>query len=271
MLFVLGLSHHAAGPAMRILLLSDVHANPAALAAINEPHDCCICLGDLVEYGPAPAEVIAWARQRVDVCVRGNHDHGLVQDVAITGAGGFRYLTQATRRTSRQLLNIDDLRYLAALPMMRQITLGGRRFLFVHATPRDPLDEYVAADPAAWTARLQGWDVDFVCVGHTHQPFVLELGRRTVVNPGSVGLQRDGDPRARYAIIEPDGRVQLKRVEYDVELIVQAVQQSQFEEKAKGMLADVYRSGKYLHPTPSMANGNGNGHGKENGNGNHKP
>lgn len=245
--------------AVRILLISDLHANAAALAAIDEPFDACLCLGDLVEYGPSPREIIRWVRDKALACVRGNHDHGTAQSVEITGIGGFRYLTQATRGVTIQTISADDRRYLADLPMMKQLTLNGKRFLLVHACPRDPLDEYVPAEPTAWAARLQGWDVDYVCVGHTHQPFMLDLGRTKVINPGSVGLQRDGDPRARYAIIEPDGRVVLKQVSYDIDAVIAAVNASPFEPKAKAMLADVYRSGKYLHPTTGMLNGS-NGH-----------
>ncbi len=241
----------------RILLVSDLHANAAALAAINEPFDLALCVGDLVEYGPSPGEVIDWVRQHSPICVRGNHDHGTAQNVEITGVGGFRYLTGATRQPTINLISAEQRRYLAELPMMKQLSIDGKRFLLVHASPRDPLDEYVPADANAWAARLTGWNVDYVCVGHTHQPFVLDVGRTKVINPGSVGLQRDGDPRARYAIIEPDGTVVLKSVEYDVDAVIAAVQASPFEPKAKSMLVDVYRSGKYLHPTAGMMNGNG--------------
>jgi putative phosphoesterase len=240
---------------MRILLVSDLHANAAALAAIDESYDLALCLGDLVEYGPSPVETINWVRENCYASVRGNHDHGTAQHVEISGIGGFRYLTQATRRPTIEMLSREDHRYLADLPIMKQLTLDGKRFLLVHACPRDPLDEYVAADVNAWSARLQGWDVDYVCVGHTHQPFVLDVGRTKVINPGSVGLQRDGNPRARYAIIEPDGQVVLKQVEYDIDAVVNAVNESPFEPKAKTMLIDVYRSGKYLHPMAGMLNG----------------
>ena len=67
-----------------------------------------------------------------------------------------------------------------------------------------------------WNARLEHVDVDFVCVGHTHVPMHLELKSTQVVNPGSVGQPRDGDPRAAYAIID-DGQVELHRIEYDID------------------------------------------------------
>ena len=80
--------------------------------------------------------------------------------------------------------------------MTQRCTLGGKRFLLVHATPRDPLDEYLLKDPETWAKRLQNVDADIVCVGHSHMQFNLEVDGVVVLNPGSVGLPRDGDPRA---------------------------------------------------------------------------
>jgi diadenosine tetraphosphatase ApaH/serine/threonine PP2A family protein phosphatase len=169
----------------------------------------------------------------------------------------------ATRAATVAKLSADDRRFLADLPTTRMLALGGKRFLLVHASPRDPLDEYVAPDPEAWAARLGGVRADFVLVGHTHLPYVLTVGETTVVNPGSIGLQRDGDPRASYAVIE-DGAVELKRVEYDVEAAAAAVAASDFDAAAKHILSDIYRTGRYVLPCPRVGlNGNGsyrNGH-----------
>lgn len=232
---------------LRILVLSDIHSNPAALAAVRESFDVCLCLGDLVEYGPEPGPCIEWARKTGAITVRGNHDHGAAQDVDVQGASGFRFLTMATRQATAKKLSPADRRFLADLPTSKMLTLGGLKFLLVHASPRDPLDEYVPPDPAAWAARIAGLNVDFVLAGHTHVPFVLQIGKTRVVNPGAIGLQRDGDPRARYAVIE-DGRVELKQIEYDVEATVSAVLANGLDPLAKRMLADVYRVGKYVHP-----------------------
>jgi putative phosphoesterase len=240
---------------MRILLISDIHANWPALAALNEPHDLCLCMGDLVEYGPEPAKVIDWVRRQAQYCVRGNHDHGVAQNVEVTGAGGFRYLTMATRQPTIQMLSRDDRKYLNDLKTIEFLTVEKKRFLLVHATPRDPMDEYVLADSTLWANRVAGWNVDYVCVGHTHLQFALDVVGTKVINPGSIGLQRDGNPKARYAIID-DGRVELKQIEYDVDATIAALKASPFEENAKAMLADVYRHGRYQHPIPGY-NGNG--------------
>lgn len=236
---------------MRILLISDIHGNWPALAALREPYDICLCMGDLVEYGPEPGRVIDWVRQNAAYCVRGNHDHGVAQNVEITGVGGFRYLTMATRGPTIQMLSAEHRRYLAELPTLQLATVGDKRFLLVHATPRDPMDEYVMADPVQWANRVAGWNVDYVCVGHTHYQFALDVVGTKIINPGSLGLQRDGVPTARYAIIDND-TIELKTMEYDTEAAVAAVMDSPFEDKAKAMLADVYRLGRYQHALPNM-------------------
>jgi predicted phosphodiesterase len=122
------------------------------------------------------------------------------------------------------------------------LTLDNSRFLMVHATPRDPLDEYAPADAEFWRRRLQNVDADVVCVGHTHQPYVLEVGDKLVLNPGSIGQPRDGDPRASYAVIE-DYKVELKRIEYPVEDAVRPILESTLPDQAKEMLAEVLRTG----------------------------
>ena len=258
---------------MRILVVSDLHSNPAALMAVRERFDVCLCLGDLVDYGPDPAPCLEWVRKNATYTVRGNHDHGVAQDVLIQGASGFRYLTMATRKTTSPLLTDRDRRFLADLPTTQLVTIDGFRIMMVHASPRDPMDEYVQPDPKAWAARLTGIKVDFLLVGHTHIPFKLNAGRTTVVNPGSVGLQRDGNPKARYAIIE-DGKVELKQVDYDIQQTITSVDASNLDILAKQMLTHVYNVGRYVHPagllvpTPSVKNGayhlngNGNGNGK---------
>ena len=227
---------------MRILLVSDIHANPPALAAIDEPYDVCLCLGDLVDYGCDPAPCIDWVRRRATYAIRGNHDHGAAQDVAVSGGIGFKYLTEATRPVTRARLGNDDRRFLAELPVTRSVTLDRRRFLLVHATPRDPLDEFAPPDPAFWANRLEGVRADVVCVGHTHQPYAFAIDHTLVVNPGSVGLPRDGDPRAGYAVID-GANVELKRVEYPVEEAVKSVEDSPLPQRAKEMLTTVYRTG----------------------------
>src|SRR5262245_60170035 len=128
---------------MRILLVADLHANwPALRTVAAEPHDVCLCLGDLVDYGVEPGPCIAWAREHPQHTVRGNHDHGVAQNVMVQARGGFKYLTGVTRAVTRERLSESDLRFLGRLPVSRTLTLDNTRLLLVHASPRDPLDEY---------------------------------------------------------------------------------------------------------------------------------
>jgi putative phosphoesterase len=235
---------------MRILLLADVHGNRAALEAINEPHDACFVLGDLVDYGPEPGACVDWVMRHTHAAVRGNHDHGVAQDVEVQGVGGFRFLTACTRPYSVAALNPVQRRYLADLPTSRMLTAGGKRFLLVHATPRDPMDEYAPADRAFWAPRVAGLGVDYVCVGHTHQPYTLEVGSVTVINPGSVGLPRDGDPRAGYAVMTIDDsgvRIDLKRIDYPTDQTVRALLATRIDPAAKQTLSDLYSGSPGVH------------------------
>jgi putative phosphoesterase len=242
---------------MRILLLADIHANwPALRGVAAEPHDICLCLGDLVEYGVQPEPCVAWVREHARYCVRGNHDHGAAQNVVVNSRAGYRYLTAVTRALTRERLSEDSLRYLARLPVTRTISVDETRFLLVHASPRDPLDEYAPPDAEYWERRLEHVEADVICVGHTHQPYVLQVGDKLVINPGSVGQPRDGDPRAACAIIEGN-TVDFKRVEYPIDETVSAVEAAGLPDVARAFLIEVLRTGT----TPASGNGQRNGNG----------
>ncbi len=228
---------------VRILVVSDIHANWPALAAIQEPHDVCLLLGDLVDYGPDPARCVRWAMEHADHAIRGNHDHGVAQGVEVSGELGYRYLTRVSRPWQWPALGPEERRYLLQLPLTKRLVLGGKRFLLVHATPRDPLDEYLKKDPVRWARRLAHVEADVVCVGHSHMQFNLSVNGIVVLNPGSVGQPRDGDPRASYAIIE-DGRIELKRVAYPIEETIAQLQAQDLPERAQRMLAESLRRGR---------------------------
>ncbi|MEZ6121956.1 MAG: metallophosphoesterase family protein [Planctomycetaceae bacterium] len=214
---------------MKILLLADIHANWPALAAIQETFDVCLFLGDVVDYATQAQPCVEWLQRNADFWVRGNHDHSVAHRVPVTPGGMFRKLAAAMRPCQYDQLTDRHLTWLAEMPVTRHVTIGNFSFLLVHATPRDPMDEYLPADGDQWAARLDHVDVDFVCVGHTHIPMDLQLGKTRIVNPGSVGQPRDGDPRAAYAVIE-DGRVEHRRVEYDIDETLHQMKKSGMDE-----------------------------------------
>lgn len=243
---------------MRVLIVSDIHANWHALNAIDEAFDHCLFVGDLVDYGPNPQPCIDWVRENADYSVRGNHDHGFAQRVQVDGDAGYRRLSAYTRLNSYPLVRENSRRYLAELPSTQYLRIDDKVILLVHGTPRDPLDEYVFNNPTAWQKRLENVGADFVFVGHTHQQFQINLGATTVVNPGSVGQPRDGDPRASYAILE-NGNVELKRVEYDVEATIQELARFEMPKEVLAYGSHVLRNGGQQPAAPPSSKPNGNG------------
>lgn len=205
---------------MKILVISDLHANWPALEAVltAEPFDHLVVGGDLVSYGPHPHEVVDAVRQHATIAVRGNHDEALARRVECGCSPSNRPLADATQRLHRRVLSTEELGVLGALPKTARLDVGGHALFAVHASPRDELYSYALTPDApndVLERELGEVAADYVILGHTHLPMVRRLGSRLVINPGSVGQPRDGDPRASYALIE-DGAVTLKRAAYDV-------------------------------------------------------
>ena len=232
---------------MKILLIADIHSNWPALRAIQESFDLCLFVGDLVDYGPDPVPCIDWVRQNAELSVRGNHDHAVAQRIQPKGSSGFRKLAVATRPLQWDLIDPFRMKFLARLPIQARIQIDGFTFQLLHATPRDPLDEYLGPDPAAWESRVSGIDADFLCVGHTHLPYEITVNGTRIINPGSVGQPRDGDPRAGYAIIE-NGQVHFRKVSYDIDETLALMRKRHVEPWAVELTAEVLKSGGRVAP-----------------------
>lgn len=216
---------------MRIAVLSDIHSNLAALDAVLADAgdvDAYWHLGDVVGYGPHPDGVVDRLREIGAIGVRGNHD------AAACGGPEIEWFNTDARRAmewTRTVISPAARDWLAALPE-RMVTDD---FELVHGSPRDPLVEYVTSSGVA-RDNLAVLTVPIGLHGHTHVPVAwieeggrvelvrgrpgnsVELaGRRALLNPGSVGQPRDGDPDAAYAILEPQaGRISWRRVAYDI-------------------------------------------------------
>ncbi len=231
---------------VKILVLGDIHSNWAALSAVAAaepgPFDACLVTGDLVDYGSDPRPCLRWVREHASAVVRGNHDHAVAQRVAARGGSGFKSIAAATRPLHWQVLGREDLKFLARLPVTCRLSVGDKSFFLVHGTPRDPMDEYLGGDRAAWNSRLEFVEADYVLVGHTHVPYALEVGKTTVLNPGSVGQPRDGDPRAAYAVI-CDGTIDFRRVEYDIDAAVEHLRASGVRGEALSIAELALRTG----------------------------
>lgn len=236
---------------MRILVVSDIHGNIEALRAVEraEPQaDFVLCLGDIVDYGPAPDDTVAWVRAHALATVRGNHDNAVAFGEDCRSAPAFRRLAVETRRLTLPMLSRQNLAFLQLLPTRRSVHVDGVWLELLHAAPGDPLFQYLPASRVdEWTRAAASIRADLILVGHTHLPVILPVGEKRVVNPGSVGLPRDGDPRASYAVIE-DGEPTLRRVPYDVDRTIAALRGWGLPDDVTRSLEALYRGGEPLSP-----------------------
>lgn len=193
---------------MKIAIISDIHANLAALSAFPErDYDELWCVGDLVDYGPRPREVVQEIRGRAQMVVSGNHDYAAGNGEDPQCSAPYRHLAAETLRYTQNVCSEDELQFLKSLPRFQQRTLGSTGFYVVHAAPTDPLFAYCPENSDDWVREVQAIRADVLIVGHTHTPFVRRVSKTTIVNPGSLGQPKTGRPHACYAIWE-DGAVE---------------------------------------------------------------
>jgi diadenosine tetraphosphatase ApaH/serine/threonine PP2A family protein phosphatase len=218
---------------MRVLVISDIHANLPALEAVLQAAgqvDAVWCLGDIVGYGPDPNQCIHRIRSLPNlVCLLGNHDAAALDRIDIDS---FNLEARMSVRWMQTELDEGSLAFLARLP--ERVTMG--RITLAHGSPRNPVWEYIL-DPRVAAGNFDYFETDYCFVGHTHLPvqYLLPEGAerpktimaspgtgfnlepRAILNPGSVGQPRDHDPRAAYAVFdsEPD-TWEFRRVEYDI-------------------------------------------------------
>lgn len=220
---------------MRYLVISDVHGNFPALQTVlfdAPPFDALWCLGDLVGYGPNPNQCIQRIQEFPHICVAGNHDWGVI------GRADIYVFNQAARdalQWTQRELDRDNSSYLAEL----STSVTVEDYLLVHGSPREPIWEYLLDGEHA-AENFMAVDFTIALVGHTHIPIIFEWveesrsaqvllpswekpvslnGRRLILNPGSVGQPRDGNPRAAYGLLDTEAQTfEFRRVAYPVEI-----------------------------------------------------
>ena len=228
---------------MKVLIISDLHANLEAVRALPSDFDRLWVLGDLVNYGPNPAEVIDFVRERASMVVRGNHDHSIGFDEDPRCSPRFRGMAEETGRYTRSVLTDGHKEYLRGLPLKAREAAEGVHFLMCHAAPSDPLFEYRREDSPLWLADSVGPAIDMELVGHTHIPFCRSLGTRSVINPGSVGQPKHGCAEARYAIWQ-ERKLSLESAAYDVEETIDKLRRLSLSAGVFEDLAYVLRNGR---------------------------
>ena len=243
-------------PGMRVLVLSDIHANLVALetvlAATEGAYDTIWCLGDVVGYGPRPNECVEIIRDRAALCVMGNHDWAVLGRPGINVDDFNPHARQAVLWTREELA--EECRdYLDQLPDTPVRPEGSEQFLITHASPREPVWEYIL-NPRVAMDNFGAFQEPICLVGHTHKPAIfrwrtlepagseastnppatvdylqprsgadhsieIDDGQRLIINPGSVGQPRDNDARAAFAILDLESMVwRYERIAYPIEL-----------------------------------------------------
>ena len=235
---------------MRIAIISDIHGNLEALEALTEPYDELWVLGDLVNYGPDPSAVVDFVRAHAAVVVRGNHDDavGFNRDPRCSTA--YRAMADETMRFSLSALSSDQRSWLASLPLVVNRTVDNTKFILCHAAPSDPLYKYIPANSPAWEREMEGHDADLLLVGHTHTPFVETVGASLVVNPGSLGQPKTGNPKACYAIWERG--VLLREIDYEIDKTLHKIDEMPISPSVKEDLKAVLRSGGFKTASVSL-------------------
>ena len=221
---------------MRYVVISDIHGNfPALQAALKDAgtFDVVLCLGDIVGYGPNPNECIERVLEFENIIIAGNHDWG-----AISRADLYIFNTDARKALiwTRETLTQKNAAFLANLPKTMRV---GAQVLLSHGSPREPIWEYLV-DMRSSRENFLKFSFDLCLVGHTHLPMVFEWDieeervhislpkvgtpvdlskTRHIINPGSVGQPRDGNPHASYGLLDTDTWTwEARRVEYAVEI-----------------------------------------------------
>ena len=226
---------------MRILVFSDIHSNLSALEAVLAAAgnvDAYWCLGDIVGYGPDANECIARVKELPNlVCVRGNHDAATLGEV---DQQTFNHEASLAITWTKRNLKAEGMEYLMSLPeklVINDVTI-------VHGSPHNPVWDYVM-DYMTASRMFQFYNTRICLVGHTHVPAIwkeaevtppkgpvmdfhkTKILTKTILNPGSVGQPRDHDPRASYAIFDPDESTwELRRTNYDIESVQSRIKKS---------------------------------------------
>ncbi|MBI5030693.1 MAG: metallophosphoesterase family protein [Chloroflexi bacterium] len=230
---------------MRILIISDIHANLGALDKVlidAGTFDKVWCLGDVVGYGPQPNITIERLRSLDALCIAGNHDWAVLDRLDLDE---FNPEARKAVLWTRQQLDLINLEWLKQLP--ERVPTQAEKFSLIHGSPRYPIWEYILTPPIA-RANFEYFDTPFCFFGHTHVPIIYQFSEKEgraiahelpeilsvplgpekmLVNPGSVGQPRDGDTRAAYAILNLDSMTLTHhRVRYDIKSTQVKMQQA---------------------------------------------
>jgi putative phosphoesterase len=230
---------------MKILLISDIHSNLEALEQVvnNTTYDEILFIGDVVDYGPNPKEVFDILQYLKAKRVLGNHDVAAALGIDCRSSQATHAASVVTRgRITTQLMTKKSLELLGKAKKKLNLEFDGLRVRILHAAPGDELYRYISKDDVS-TLDMTG--ADLLVLGHTHVPYEVKNEKAWVINPGSVGMPKDGDPRASFAILDTVKRqVEFRRISYDVDLMLSELRKLIGDDKSIfDQLASIFRTG----------------------------
>jgi putative phosphoesterase len=226
---------------MKLLILSDIHANWPALEAVlhNEGSwDGVAFCGDVVGVGPQPVECVRWVAEHVEFRVRGDLDNALAFGLDGHGAGSVLEASPIARTRLRSSLAPADLAFLRSLPTIDWFEWDGSHFRISHATPQGNLLRYLT--PGELERCVRDLGSDYVILGHTCIQDVRRVGLFTLVNPGSVGLSHEASGKACYTVFDGE-KVTLKHVTYAFARTIAALRASPLRRSAVRHLESALR------------------------------
>lgn len=226
---------------MKIVIISDLHANLEALEALPETYTELWVLGDLVNFGVNPAEIVEFVKRNAAIVIRGNHDQAVGYDENPHCILRYQRMAEFTQRYTNSVLTEAQKQFLRDLPLQRKLQRQKTQFYLCHAKPSDMLYGFLSPDSPEWIHEVQPLETDVLLVGHTHVPLMRRIGESLIVNPGSLG-QPSGKPEACYAVWE-DGVFQLKRYFYPVGRTIARVRALSFPQDVKEDLARILENG----------------------------
>lgn len=236
---------------MKIAVMADVHANINALREVlkdieGQDVDRIICLGDLVGYATFPNEVINLIRENDILTIQGNYDESVAEDLMACGCDydDAKKMEQAGMSLfwHQEHVTPTNKEWLKNLPKEKRLEIEGRDVYLVHGSPRKN-NEYLKRDNEAIYEILDEYDFDILLCGHTHKPYFKAIGDRYVVNAGSAGKPKHGNPRATYIILDikaKDIDFISREVEYNFEETASAIE---LEPEMPSAFADLFRKG----------------------------
>jgi len=223
---------------MKIAMITDIHSNIFALEAVlkdieDKEIENIYCLGDLVGYGPFPNEVINLIREKNIPTVQGNYDQSVGGELFACGCDykddkameiGAKSLYWSQENTTE-----ENKKWLRELPEKIEFEAEGQKILLVHGSPRKN-NEYLYEESKELEEIADMINADIMVCGHTHKPFHKKVKGIHMINAGSAGKPKHGNPKATYMIIDlnaDDISTEIVEVQYDYEKMAKAIENSE--------------------------------------------